>query len=89
MALIKNTDKNIQLSLKLLNNKFLEIKESSHESWIPFALKLDVAGDCYEYEAKRGAVFTLYEINRLIGVPKKLSIHLKKLNFILLKLILG
>ncbi|PLS34707.1 hypothetical protein CYV26_09775 [Carnobacterium maltaromaticum] len=71
MALIKNTDKNIQLSLKLLNNKFLEIKESSHESWIPFALKLDVDGDCYEYEAKRGAVFTLYEINRLIGELEK------------------
>ncbi|MGX7419620.1 WapI family immunity protein [Carnobacterium gallinarum] len=71
MAIVKNTDKNITLMLRLLNNKFLEIRESSHESWIPFSLKLEIGQEAYEYEAKRGAFFTLYEINRLIGELEK------------------
>lgn len=80
MAIIKNTEKNITLTLRLLNNKFLELKESSHESWIPFSLKLEVGDEEYAYEPKRGAFFTLYEISRLIGELEKNIQEKEKVN---------
>lgn len=74
MANLENEERNISLSIDLINNKFLDVdlQREDYENWIPFILSLNLENESYNYSEASGAALTIYEIERLLSLIEEM-----------------
>ncbi|MCP4178142.1 MAG: hypothetical protein GY756_10275 [bacterium] len=78
MAILKNNERNVFLTINLIRNDYLDFKSSNDlEKWIPFTMSLKTPKKKYDYMDGK-MTFNVFEIKKLLVILKEIGVKKKK-----------